>query len=164
MVHFIYLWYDRSRKMFYVGQHSGELDDGYLSSSKWLSGEIRYRTLDFKRRILKICSSKNEAQILEGQLLQKIREHEFGTKYYNGKQGKPKGHSPWNKGRFKPKTPKPKSIRTNPASAANARKGADKLRLKATGRKRSYRPDGSWTWEYKTPVLGNKEPAEPRTT
>jgi DNA invertase Pin-like site-specific DNA recombinase len=47
-----------------------------------------------------------------------------------------KGQPAWNKGI------------SNPLSAENGRKGAEKLRSKATGRKRCYRPDGSWTWTY----------------
>jgi hypothetical protein len=39
----------------------------------------------------------------------------------------------------------------SPRSAENGRKGAEKLRSRATGRKRSYRPDGSWTWVYPGP-------------
>lgn len=63
---------------------------------------------------------------------------------YNGKNGKKntgpqphlKGRPTWNKGI------------PNPTSADNARKGARKQSEKATGRKRKYLPDGSWTWEY----------------
>jgi hypothetical protein len=36
----------------------------------------------------------------------------------------------------------------NPTSAENARKGASKLSTTVTGRKRLYKDDGSWTWEY----------------
>ena len=39
--------------------------------------------------------------------------------------------------------------RPNPTAAQNARKGAANLSKTATGRKRKYLPDGSWTWEYK---------------
>ncbi len=47
-----------------------------------------------------------------------------------------KGRTAWNKG-----VP-------NPNSADNARKGAKKLSEKATGRRRQYKEDGSWTWIY----------------
>jgi hypothetical protein len=36
----------------------------------------------------------------------------------------------------------------NPTSADNARKGAAKLSAKVTGRKRLYKEDGSWVWQY----------------
>ena len=49
---------------------------------------------------------------------------------------KMKGRSAWNKGIH------------NPLASSNGKKGADALSKVATGRKRSYYPDGSWTWVY----------------
>jgi hypothetical protein len=46
------------------------------------------------------------------------------------------GKIPWNKGI------------ANPQAIENARKGAKKLSEKAKGRKRLYKEDGSWTWQY----------------
>ena len=63
MTHFVYMWFDKSRKMFYVGMHSGDIDDGYISSSSWLSAEVRYRPHDFKRRIIKTHTTKTEAKL-----------------------------------------------------------------------------------------------------
>lgn len=161
MQHFVYLWYDKTRKMFYIGSHSGSAPDNYLSSSRWLSGEIIYRPTEFKRKILKICDSRSESLSLEYSLISKIKEHEYGVRYYNQKQGKPKGIDPWNKGKTgiyskqtldnisesrkgKPTT----SGMSMPKSANNGKKGASKLSNTVTGRKRKYLPDGSWTWEY----------------
>ena len=158
-IHFVYIWFDKSRKMFYVGQHSGSYTDNYTSSSRWLSGEIKYRPQDFKRRIIKTFSTKNEAQKYEGYLLTLITETEWGVKYYNCKQGKPKGIAPWNFGK-KQSTEHNQKIsearkgkpttkgRLNPLAAANGKKGAAKLSKTVTGRKRKYLPNGSWTWEY----------------
>ena len=57
-----------------------------------------------------------------------------------GKVGIPnnknKGKTAWNKG-----------VKSDTA-AENGRKGASALSKKATGRKRKYLPDGTWTWEY----------------
>lgn len=161
-VHFVYMWFDKSRKMFYVGQHSGSYDDNYTSSSRWLSGEIKYRPQDFTRRIIKTFNTKNEAQKYEGYLLTLISDSEWGIKYYNSKQGKPKGIKPWNAGKkhiyskttldkmSKAKIGKtsPTKGKPNPLSADNARKGASKLSATVTGRKRKYLSDGSWIWEY----------------
>ena len=147
--------------MFYIGSHSGSVSDNYLSSSRWLSGEIRYRPTEFKRKILKICDSRNESLSLEYSLISKIKEYEYGVRYYNQKQGKPKGIDPWNKGKTgiysnqtlekmsnsrkgKPTT----SGMLMPKSADNGKKGSTKLSNTVTGRKRKYLPDGSWTWEY----------------
>lgn len=160
-VHFVYMWFDRARKMFYVGQHTGSYDDSYTTSSRWLAGEIRYRPQDFKRKIIKSFETKNEAQIYEGYLLAMIKPCEFGIKYYNLKMGKPIGTAPWNKGKTgcygedhrkrisESRKGKPTTKgKPNPLSAENGKKGAAKLSAKATGRTREYLPDGSWTWKY----------------
>ena len=60
---------------------------------------------------------------------------------YNGKNfsstaSRNKGATPWNKGI------------PNPQAAENARKGAVKLSNTVKGRKRLYKEDGSWTWQY----------------
>jgi hypothetical protein len=160
MKHFVYMWHDAARKMFYVGKHSGEFDDLYTASSRWLAGEIRYRPKDFKRRIIRTFDTKNEAQKYEGYLLTLIQEHEWGTKYYNMKQGKPKGIAPWNAGKTGiysaetiNKMSKAKQGKAswntgipNPNGRANALKGSAKLSHHAQGRRRLYRDDGSWTW------------------
>jgi hypothetical protein len=148
--------------MFYVGQHSGSYDDNYLSSSGWLSGEIKYRPYDFKRRIIKSFSTKNEAQIYEGYLLTLIKDSEWSTKYYNSKQGKPKGIKPWNANKSnvysndtlekmsKAKLGKPSPTKgTRMAkSAENGRKSAKKLSQTVTGRKLATREDGTRYWVY----------------
>ena len=186
-VHFVYMWYDRARKMFYVGSHTGRLDDGYISSSRWLTGEVRYRPQDFRRRIVKIFPTRQEAQHVEYSLIHLIKETWFGIKYYNLKQGKPKGCAAWNKG--VPRTPLARERQSatkrqraippwnkgvpmsedakenlsivkrgkkawnvgvaNPLSADNGRRGADKLRNYAMGRRRYVKEDGGWTWAYK---------------
>jgi len=72
------------------------------------------------------------------------------------------GIEPWNKGRkgiytdehrksiseARKSRPSPTKGRKQPRSADNGRNGAKKLAAKATGRKRKYLPNGSWTWEY----------------
>ena len=42
----------------------------------------------------------------------------------------------------------------NPLAAQSGKKGAVKLSQKAKGRKRKYLPDGSWTWEYPSQLIG----------
>lgn len=94
---FLYLWRDSLRGMYYIGSHDGKVDDGYLSSSRWLNGEIRYRPQDFRRRVL--CHlTPAKLRKTEHKLI-KSRTEQLGTKYYNIPTGKPKGHVPWNKGR-----------------------------------------------------------------
>lgn len=30
---FVYIWYDRKRKLYYIGSHKGNINDGYICSS-----------------------------------------------------------------------------------------------------------------------------------
>ena len=157
---FIYIWRDKVRNMYYIGSHEGRPDDGYISSSHWLTGEIKYRPQDFKRRIIKIIEIA-DMKTEEYRLLNMIKENEFGKKYYNLKHGRSRGSVPWNKGKVniysdetlskmsaaragKPTTKGKK----NPQSVVNGRKGAAKLSSTVTGRKKKILADGSWTWEY----------------
>jgi hypothetical protein len=49
---FVYIWYDRKRKMYYIGSHWGTETDGYVCSSNRMRDAYRRRPDDFKRRIL----------------------------------------------------------------------------------------------------------------
>ena len=99
MQYFLYVWYDKCRKMFYVGMHEGQITDGYVSSSRWFNGEYQYRPNDFKRKIIKTFNDRKSARKEEARLLRMIKESEFGKKYYNLKNGRPAGTAPWNKGK-----------------------------------------------------------------
>ena len=159
--HFVYIWFDKIRKMYYVGQHTGSINDSYTCSSRWLAGEIRFRPGDFRRRIIKFFTSKNEAQKYESYLLSLIPSKEFGRRYYNIKSGAPVGNIPWNFGKTgvyseernrkiserrkgKPTT----KGKLNPQAVLNGKKGAAKQSITVTGRRRQYRDDGSWFWYY----------------
>lgn len=158
---FIYLWFDRQRKMFYIGSHLGSKDDPYLSSSRWLNAEIKYRPSDFKRKILKFLP-KDKLQKEEYRLIKLIKEHEFGKKYYNIKSGQKRGSEPWNKGKTgiysdesKLKMSKAKigkrahnKGKPNPSAAENGKRSAAKISHTVTGRKIQTRPDGTRYWVY----------------
>ena len=81
---FIYIWFDKKRKMYYVGCHFGLENDGYICSSNRMRDAYRRRPQDFKRRIL-------ENNILDKSLLldreyywlQQIKREELSKKYYN---------------------------------------------------------------------------------
>ncbi|AGR48118.1 putative homing endonuclease [Sinorhizobium phage phiM12] len=49
---FVYIWYDRKKKLYYIGSHWGTEDDGYICSSNRMRKAYRRRPDDFKRRIL----------------------------------------------------------------------------------------------------------------
>jgi hypothetical protein len=81
---FVYIWYDKKRKMFYIGCHWGSVDDGYICSSNRMRDAYRRRPQDFKRKILvsKIFSRENTIEE-EHKWFSYIKEEELGKKYYN---------------------------------------------------------------------------------
>jgi len=81
---FVYIWYDRKRKMYYIGSHWGTEDDGYICSSNRMRDAHRRRPDDFKRRIIaKVNSSKSDLLKKEYEYLSLIESEELGKKYYN---------------------------------------------------------------------------------
>ena len=80
---FIYLWFDKKHKKYYLGCHLGEINDGYICSSKWMRDAYRYRSQDFKRRIIQKNIDKNNLLETEYKWLQLIKDEELGKKYYN---------------------------------------------------------------------------------
>jgi hypothetical protein len=81
---FIYIWYDRKWKRYYVGCHWGREDDGYICSSKWMSDSYKRRPVDFKRKILKrIYTNMRDLRDEEHKWLLLIKDEEIKIKYYN---------------------------------------------------------------------------------
>ena len=80
---FIYIWFDRKRKMFYVGCHWGTIDDGYICSSNRMRDAHRRRPQDFKRRILQRNISRDVLLEQEYKWLQLIKNDKLGISYYN---------------------------------------------------------------------------------
>lgn len=86
---FVYLWYDRKFKRYYVGCHWGTVDDGYICSSSWMKTSYNRRPNDFKRRILKSnIKHRPDMYIEEQKYLDMITEDEIkpknpNPKYYN---------------------------------------------------------------------------------
>jgi hypothetical protein len=106
---FVYLWYDRHRQKFCIGSHYGQLNDGYISSTGNMSKAYAKRPSDFKRRILYYLSIPNYKLLLQREqyFLDKIKDYELGSKYYNlkkhaaggnGSANKGKNKNAWNKG------------------------------------------------------------------
>ena len=81
---FVYIWYDKKRKMYYIGCHFGKCDDGYICSSNRMRNAYRRRPQDFKRRILQ-TDIKNKTQMFEEEYkwMSLIKEEKLGKKYYN---------------------------------------------------------------------------------
>jgi len=81
---FVYIWYDRKHKRYYVGCHWGTEDDGYVCSSSNMKSAYKRRPEDFKRRILsRVYSSKKDLLEKEFDWISKIKSQELGKRYYN---------------------------------------------------------------------------------
>lgn len=81
---FIYIWYDRKHKRFYIGCHWGFEDDGYICSSRWMRKSHRRRPHDFRRRIIKSgFETRDKLYAEEHRYLTMIEKRELGKRYYN---------------------------------------------------------------------------------
>ena len=86
---FVYIWYDRKHKRYYIGCHWGHENDGYICSSPWMRKSYKRRPDDFKRRILKrVYSNRQDLLDEEYIFLSMIDENELGKRYYNLKNHK----------------------------------------------------------------------------
>jgi hypothetical protein len=85
----VYIWFDIRNKRYYIGAKWFPRAS-YVCSSPWMNNEYRARPQDFKRRILSRHDSIEEMHEEEFRLLQMIKPHEIGSRYYNrriAKQG-----------------------------------------------------------------------------
>ena len=84
---FVYIWYDKLRKLYYIGSHKGNVDDRYICSSSRMLKAYKKRPQDFKRRIIKFTNNliKEEQKYLD---MIKNEELLYGKKpkYYNVKR------------------------------------------------------------------------------
>lgn len=56
---FVYCWTDHKTNKIYIGSHKGDVDDGYVCSSKYMMEEYNARPLDFTRQIVATGSVEN---------------------------------------------------------------------------------------------------------
>jgi hypothetical protein len=81
---FVYIWFDKKYKRYYIGCRWGTETDGYICSSNWMKISHKRRPEDFKRRILKTdIQNRKELLAEEYKFLQMIKKEELGKKYYN---------------------------------------------------------------------------------
>ena len=81
---FVYIWFDRKHKRYYIGCRWGNENDGYVCSSSWMKQGYKRRPDDFKRKILsRIYTNKKDLLEEEYKWLSKIGAEELGKKYYN---------------------------------------------------------------------------------
>lgn len=82
---FVYIWYDRKHKRYYVGCHWGNEHDGYICSSRWMNLSYKRRPQDFKKRILaRVYTNRNDLHEEEYRWLSMMKQEELhGYRYYN---------------------------------------------------------------------------------
>lgn len=93
---FVYIWFDRVRKRFYIGSHMGAVDDGYICSSKHMKAAYLKRPSSFMRRII-YWHPVNDRQTLlfeEKRWLQMISVEEMKSKKYYNKTRNAWGENP----------------------------------------------------------------------
>lgn len=109
---FVYIWYDRKHKRYYVGCHWGTIDDGYICSSSWMMQAFPKRPNDFKRKILKTNLTREQMYIEEQNYLNMIKPEEIKIRYYN-----------LNLKNFKPWHMYPESVKTIGEKISYSKKG-----------------------------------------
>jgi hypothetical protein len=81
---FVYIWFDRKHKRYYIGMHWGNENDGYICSSNWMRDSYTRRPEDFKRKIIeKIYTNRKDLYKREKYWLSLIKDEELRIKYYN---------------------------------------------------------------------------------
>jgi hypothetical protein len=82
---FVYIWYDKKHKRYYVGAHWGTIDDGYVCSSPWMKQAYKHRPEDFKRKILSYVYTNTKDMFEEEyRWLSMMKPEELkGNRYYN---------------------------------------------------------------------------------
>lgn len=84
---FVYIWFDKKHKRFYIGCHWGREDDSYVCSSPWMKQAYKHRSSDFKRKILTyIFTNKADMFDKESHWQSMIKDRELGIRYYNIKR------------------------------------------------------------------------------
>lgn len=80
---FVYIWFDRKHKRYYIGCHWGSIRDNYICSSRWMRKAYNRRKEDFKRRILKTNLSRENMYVEEQRYFDMIKPEEIKVRYYN---------------------------------------------------------------------------------
>lgn len=82
---FVYCWTDIKNNMLYVGSHKGDIEDGYICSSKYMLEEYKKRPEDFSRQIIAEGEIENIRK-LETKILQSVNasvNEDFYNKHEN---------------------------------------------------------------------------------
>jgi hypothetical protein len=90
---FVYIWFDRKHKRYYIGSHWGTEADGYVCSSTWMIKAYKIRQEDFKRRILtRVYTNRKDLLESEYRWLSLIKDEEIKSKKYYNRTKHKNGH------------------------------------------------------------------------
>jgi hypothetical protein len=79
---FVYVWFDRKHKRYYVGSHWGAENDRYVCSSNWMKKAYKRRPQDFKRRVVsRIYTNRNDLMLEEQRWLDMIKPSEISGRH-----------------------------------------------------------------------------------
>ena len=152
---FIYIWFDKKRKMYYIGCHWGTENDGYICSSNRMRDAYRRRPSDFKRRFLtKKIKDRNSLLEEEYRWLSLIEDSELGKKYYNLRKHQ-WGHWSTDK-KLRDHTLSKLHGNKNRLGKSKGVEEIEKIRKALTGRKRSVES----IEKQRQALLGRKQSAE----
>jgi hypothetical protein len=150
---FVYCWTDTKRNMLYVGKHKGNINDGYICSSKYFLCEYKKRPHDFIRTI--IATGIDTDMISLETFILTSENARLSEEYYNmhNNNGKGtftlKGHTDKTKRKIseanigRPKL-KARGARPNFAGKNNhfyGKKHSDEARIKMSGKRSSIAGD-----------------------
>lgn len=82
---FVYSWRNRTTNRIYIGWHKGDLNDGYVCSSKKLKEEYTENPSNFERCII-ACGSAKHMSSLETAILKAV-DAKRNTAFYNQHNG-----------------------------------------------------------------------------
>jgi len=155
---FVYIWYDRKHKRYYVGCHWGTENDTYVCSSRWMKQAYRIRPQDFRRKILKTnIETKQEMFNEEYKWLSLISNDELGKKYYNLNN---KNNTHWSNNEEISKTVGQKISEAKRGKSNGPRSQEVKDKIKETKRSRSYIKTPEMLVNMSNAQKGKKQPEE----
>ena len=83
---FIYIWFDKLKRMYYIGSHHGDENDGYTGSGTYFTRAYTKRPHHFRRRIVEVVHTREDLLRTEQRWLDMIKDDELGKRYYNLKK------------------------------------------------------------------------------